>query len=204
MNANAFEAGSFDIAWSEGSWRNQPLTVLQTPSGSLTAEAEKGSDAWQMTWYGFARDSEHGLLRPFTTPIAIEVDFIASMTEQFDQAGLLLRVDSKHWVKAGAEFADGFLRVGAVVTDTYSDWSSAPVPHWSGKKITVRASLADGAVTVRARAEDEPFELVRLAPFTTHGEEPVHAGPYLCAPSRTGFRAEFTGWRAGPAERSLH
>jgi hypothetical protein len=204
MNETTFEAGSIDIAWSEGSWRNPPVAVVEAQSGALMAEAEKGSDAWQITSYGFARDSEHSLLRPFTTGTAVEVDFIASMTEQFDQAGLLLRVDSTRWVKAGTEFADGVLRLGVVVTDTCSDWSTTPAPQWSGKKVTLRASLSDGALTVRARAEEEPFELVRLAPFPANREEPIKAGPYLCAPSRAGFHAEFTVWRAGASDRSLH
>src|SRR5690606_41566187 len=45
----------------------------------------------------------------------------------------------------------------------YSDWSVAPVPGWAGRLVTVRASRAGDAVTVRARVDDEPFRLVRVA-----------------------------------------
>lgn len=205
MEENHFPpAETGPVSWEEGSWRNQPASVTGTSTGGLLAEAVRGSDAWQRTSYGFVRDSEHGLLRPFAPGTAVEVAFVASMTEQFDQAGLLLRIDSEHWVKAGTEFADGILRLSVVATNTYSDWSAAPVPDWSGKTVTIRASLSDGALTIRARADREAFELVRVVPFSTDKPEPIHAGPYLCAPSRDGFQVEFTSWRVGMSDPSLH
>jgi regulation of enolase protein 1 (concanavalin A-like superfamily) len=204
MNETHFPPAGTVVAWSDGFWRNQPSSVSGTPAGGLLAEAVKGSDAWQHTSYGFVRDSEHGLLHPFAPGTAVEVDFVAFMTEQFAQAGLIVRVNSGCWVKAGTEFSDGTLRLSVVATNTCSDWSTAPVPHWSGKTATIRASLSDGALILRAKADTEPFELVRVVPFITDRPEPIQAGPYLCAPSRSGFQAEFIGWRTGAGDPSLH
>jgi regulation of enolase protein 1 (concanavalin A-like superfamily) len=103
-------------------------------------------------------------------------------------------------VKAGLEFADGVLNLGAVVTLGRSDWSVAPV-DWNGRRVTVRVSRAEESLTVRARVDDEPFRLVRVAPFV--GGE-VTAGPFLCAPTRTGFTARFLGWRTTAADTALH
>ena len=91
------------------------------------------------------------------------VSFRLDYTEQFDQAGLFLRVDEHEWVKAGVEISDGVAQLGAVVTHRTSDWSVAPVPEWVGRVVTVRASRSGDAVTVRARVDDEPLRLVRLA-----------------------------------------
>ncbi len=111
-------------------------------------------------------------------------------------------MDSEHWIKAGVEYADGTPRVGAVVTDTYSDWSSAPVPEWAGQVVTVRASWEDEAVTIRAGATGKPLQFVRLARFAASHN--VQAGPYLCAPTRAGLDVEFTGWRLDSPDASLH
>jgi len=192
------------IPWAEGNWHNSPVSVGEGTNGSLRVEAAAGSDSWQKTSYGFARDSAHGLLRAFEIDTAVEVEFIADMSQQFDQAGLIVRVDAEHWVKAGTEFVDGMLRLSTVVTDRYSDWSTAPVPHWQGKKVTVRASWADGALSVRAKTDDEQFELIRLAPWVHQEKAIVVAGPYLCAPERAGYVAEFTDWRIGPRDKTLH
>ncbi|WP_431246447.1 DUF1349 domain-containing protein [Leifsonia xyli] len=203
-DTNTSDAEMLTIPWTRANWRNAPVSATETAAGGLRVEAVRGSDAWQKTSYGFERDSEHGLLRPFEIDTAVEVQFLADMSEQFDQAGVIVRVDENHWVKAGTEFADGVLRVSAVVTDIYSDWSTAPVPGWQNRRVTIRMSWATGALSIRARCDDEDFELIRLAPWNPHERSVVQAGPYLCAPERSGFRAEFISWRVGPRDAALH
>lgn len=128
--------------------------------------------------------------------------FVAAFEEQFDQAGVFLRINEFKWIKAGVEFADSNPQLGAVVTDGSSDWSVAPVPSWSGRKVTVRASRSKDAVTIRARVDDEPFRLVRLAPFDA--DAVVSAGPFCCAPTRSGLDVRFLSWVVTPADSSLH
>lgn len=82
----------------EGRWTHEPVAAA-FQGGRLTVTAEEGSDAWRHTAYGFVHDSEHGLLAPMPAEGAVEVSFILDYTEQFDQAGLLLRV--RHGVDQG-------------------------------------------------------------------------------------------------------
>jgi regulation of enolase protein 1 (concanavalin A-like superfamily) len=130
--------------------------------------------------------------------VTFDVDF----DQQFDQAGVLVRLDPEHWVKAGVEFVDGAPQLGAVVTHEVSDWSAAPVPAWAGAAVTVRVSRAGDALTIRARRKGEEWRFVRLAPWPP--DLPAQAGPYCCAPTRAGLRVRFTGWRVGPADDRLH
>ena len=83
----------------------------------LVVTAQEGSDAWRLTSYGFVHDSEHALVAPFPIDTAMEVEFTADFSAQFDQAGIFVRVSAERWVKAGVEFTDGLPFVGAVVTD---------------------------------------------------------------------------------------
>ncbi|MFG2101862.1 DUF1349 domain-containing protein [Micromonospora echinaurantiaca] len=190
------------VDWTEGGWWNEPLRVEDGPAGELLVEPADGSDLWRHTSYGFMHDDAPALLAPFPAGSAVEVSFRLDYTGQFDQAGVLVRVDERTWVKAGVEVSDGQPQVGAVVTREFSDWSVAPVPEWVGREITVRASRAGDALTVRARAGGEPWRLVRLAPLAP--EAVATAGPYCCAPTRAGLRVRFTGWRRGPADAALH
>ena len=189
------------VPWSRGSWTTTPVEVTEDGPDLLVTAAE-GSDAWRHTSYGFVRDDAHALLAPLADPGAVEVTFEVGFGEQFDQAGLILRADAETWLKAGVEVSDGALQVGAVVTVGRSDWSVAPVPEWAGRQVTVRASRTGDAVTVRARVDDEPFRLVRVAPFPVG--VPVGAGPYCCAPTRAGLVVRFRQWRTGPADTALH
>lgn len=189
------------MTWTEGAWTHAPASAV--PEGDhLLVEAVEGSDAWRVTSYGFVHDSEHALVAPLPPDAAVEVTFVAAFAEQFDQAGVFLRASDEVWVKAGVEYADGVPQVGAVVTTPVSDWSVAPVPDWSGREVTVRASRSGDAVTIRAGLVGEPLRLVRVAPFPADAD--VHAGPYCCAPTRAGLAVRFTRWAIGPADSSLH
>lgn len=189
------------IPWSSGVWSHFPAAVVEQ-GAELRVTAVEGSDAWLHTEYGFVHDSEHALLAPLAVGEAVEVAFRADLHEQFDQAGVFVRLDEERWVKAGVEFADGSPQLGAVVTDGMSDWSAGPVPEWAARIVTIRASRSPSALTIRARVDDEPWRLVRLAPFAR--DAPAHAGPYLCAPTRAGLTVSFMSWRVGPADTALH
>lgn len=189
------------VPWSDGRWTTAPADAREDGDGLLVTAAE-GSDAWRTTAYGFVHDTEHALLAPLEPGTAMEVTFTGDFSAEFDQAGMFVRVDDENWTKAGVEFADGALQLGAVVTHRYSDWSVAPVPDWAGRPITVRVSRAGDAIVVRARAGEEPFRLVRIAHLAP--EAAATAGPMVCAPSRAGLTVRFASWTTGPADASIH
>jgi regulation of enolase protein 1 (concanavalin A-like superfamily) len=190
-----------DIPWTDGTWTTEPAAV-RIHAGGMDVTAREGSDAWRTTSYGFVHDTEQALLAPLPQGTAVEVAFDLDHSAQFDQAGVFVRVDAVTWIKAGVERSDGEDGLGAVVTRGVSDWSLAPVPAWSGRRVTIRASRSGDALTVRARVEDEPWRLVRVAPLDP--DAVVTAGPFCCAPTRAGFTARFASWRRGPADAALH
>lgn len=192
---------STELAWSRGEWTNQPAAVVEDGADLLVTAAE-GSDAWRVTSYGFVHDTEHALLAPFPLDSAMEVEFTAAFSQQFDQAGIFVRVSAGHWVKAGVEFADGAAQLGAVVTDRFSDWSLAPVPEWNGGRVRVRISRSGDALTIRAAAGTGPLQLVRVVPFSP--ELAAFAGPFTCAPTRAGLTVPFHFWRVSPPDSQLH
>jgi regulation of enolase protein 1 (concanavalin A-like superfamily) len=188
------------IDWDAGRWTNQPASVREEGTDLLVTAVE-GSDAWRTTSYGFVHDTEHALVVPLENGRAVEVDFVAEFSEQFDQAGVFLRADDRHWIKAGVEFVDGAPQVGAVVTWPNSDWSASPVPGWAGRTVTIRASRSGDAVTFRAGVDGQ-LALIRLAPVPP--DATLEAGPMVCAPTRAGLTVRFTGWRETAADASLH
>jgi len=190
-----------DIAWASGTWTNAPARV-EVRGDEMRVTAVEGSDAWRITSYGFVHDTEHALLAPFDPGTAIEVSFRLDFSAQFDQAGIFAKVDDSTWIKAGIERSDGEESLGAVVTRGVSDWSLSPVPGWHGRLVTIRASRSGNALTIRARVDDEPWRLVRVAPLDP--DAAVTAGPMCCAPSRADLTVLFTAWRTGPEDASLH
>ena len=189
------------IDWSTGSWLHEPASH-DVSDGRLIITTDDQSDFWRLTGYGFTHYSGHALLTELPPDSAMEVEFSADWAHEFDQAGLLLHADESHWVKAGVELADDVLGLGAVVTDERSDWSVGRVPEWMGQRIRIRVSRTSDAISVRARAGDEPWRLVRLAPIDP--DLTWFAGPLAASPTRAGLEVAFHEWETTEPDASLH
>ncbi len=189
------------VPWNAGSWTNKPVATALTPLG-LKVTATPNSDAWRGADDGSVASSQNSLLVDFKPGMAMEVEFIADMIDQFDQAGLFIRVSDENWAKAGMELVDGQLRLGAVVTKGLSDWSSCGVADWNGRAIRVRASWQCNTVVVRAKVDGEQFRLVRWFPLDE--SLAVQAGPYVASPKRAGMSITFTDWSITDADERVH
>lgn len=190
-----------DIPWSAGTWTHAPAAIEESGTDLLVTAVE-GSDAWRITSYGFIHDSEHALLTDLPRESAVEVEFTTAFSQQFDQAGVFVRISDTHWVKAGVEFADGSPQLGAVVTDGRSDWSLAPVPEWLNRRVRLRVSRSGDALTIRAAVDGGELRLVRVVPLDP--ELDAQAGPFVCAPTRAGLTVPLHAWRRTDPDGSLH
>ena len=189
------------VNWDSGEWLNPP-PKFEVTAGELEVTSGNESDFWNHTGYEFVHDNGHALLVPFLPNTAMELEFSASWTAPFDQAGMFVYANSDNWTKAGVEFADGVLGVGAVVTARNSDWSVGHVSDWMGKPIRVRVSRTTNSITVRAKAGEGPWRLVRLAPIA--GDLEWFAGPLVASPSREGLVVRFRSWEILEADSALH
>ncbi|HWL87470.1 MAG TPA: DUF1349 domain-containing protein [Polyangiaceae bacterium] len=189
------------VLWNEARWLNEPPRVdfdwdhLMVTTGDRT-------DFWRTTSYGFIHDNGHALLAEFPVGCAIEVTYEAALEALFDQAGVMVRVDARTWVKAGVELSDGVPQLGAVATRDFSDWSMAPAREWIKTPITVRASRSGDALTIRARKDRGPWQMVRVTPLDP--DAAATAGPFCCSPTRAGLVVRFTRFIRGPADARLH
>lgn len=76
------------------------------------------------------------------------------------------------------------------------------MPEWAGRTLRVRASRLADALVVRAGTDGEPLRLVRVAPFP--GDLDAAAGPFVCAPTRSGLEVVFRTWERTDADTALH
>jgi hypothetical protein len=181
-------------------WLNEP-PVWSNENGCLTVQTGNETDFWRETHYGFVRDDGHVYGREVAGDFSVSVRFSAEYRELYDQAGLMVRVDERNWLKAGIEFTDGRHHLSAVVTRDFSDWSVLPLEGDPGE-VSLRICRYAEAVRVEYALGGGGFEMLRLgylAPSAT-----AFAGMMCCSPKREGLVARFRDFQVGEAQWELH
>jgi regulation of enolase protein 1 (concanavalin A-like superfamily) len=183
-------------------WLNEPAAFSGTTT-DLSLVTRENTDFWQQTFYGFQRDSGHAYLTPVSGDFTASVIVRGDYQELYDQAGLMLRIDQRQWIKTGVEYTDGLMHFSVVVTNGTSDWSVIPL-HGSNAAdaIGVRLTRHGDAVRVQFSINDAAWQLARLAPFSS---DQASVGIMACSPERGGFEATFNDLTVGaPISRNLH
>ncbi|XQA80037.1 DUF1349 domain-containing protein [Xanthomonas sacchari] len=188
--------------WEAGTWLNAPKVHRILPGGVLEVVTDKGGDFWRETHYGFTRDSGHflGIAAParFTCQLRVRGKF----EQLYDQAGLMVRVDERRWVKAGIELSDGRPMLSSVLTDGRSDWATGPYEA-DASDFWMRATVDKGVLRLQVSRDEKSWPLVRLCPFPVASSYLV--GPMTCTPEREGLMVRFSDWSLGPVlGKDLH
>jgi regulation of enolase protein 1 (concanavalin A-like superfamily) len=186
---------------SNGVWLNEPAR-WSAEGDSLQIVTDNATDFWRETHYGFTRDSGHFLGFPAGEAFTAELRVRADFQTLYDQAGIMVRVDAQHWVKAGIEFSDGRAMLASVLTDGQSDWATAPYEH-DARDFRMRATVADGVLRLQVSADGKLWPLMRLAPFPKASSCLV--GPMACTPERAGLNVAFSAFLLmPPLGKDLH
>ncbi len=182
-------------------WLNEPPEwsaegrVLQVTTGDRT-------DFWRSTFYGFIRDDGHLMYQPTPGDFTASVTLTARYEELYDQCGLMVRVDDRHWLKTGVEYTDGAEHMSTVVTRDFSDWSITAPPVEQGD-LRLRVTRHGEALRSEYSKGDGGWHLLRLAYLDM--PETVAVGVMCCSPQRAGLHVGFRDFTIGPPiSRSLH
>ncbi|KAL0810637.1 hypothetical protein ABMA28_010746 [Loxostege sticticalis] len=197
MESSAFDKFSFK----DCHWLNEPKQWRVDEKDILVATTDNKTDFWQGTWYNFHFNTGHvyglQIRDDFTFTVCVEADF----TTLYDQAGLMIYLDEKHWLKAGIEYNDGQPMIGSVLTNEVSDWATG-VYTGNPRKFWLRLTRTKGVVCVKYSIDNETWTLLRLCPF--YGGE-CFVGPMCCSPQREGLAVKFSDVKiCKPAEDILH
>jgi uncharacterized protein len=168
-------------------WLNEPAR-WSVADGELKVTADPGTDFWRTTGYGYTRDTGHLYGTRIDREFDLSVRVRGAYGAQYDQAGAMVRVDERRWLKAGVEYFDGRMRLSTVVTLDYSSWAIGELPRGT-TEIALHLARRGDSVEVRYAAEGEPDELAAVV-YVPPGE-PVIAGAMCAAPEGPGFEASF-------------
>ncbi|MDX2240252.1 MAG: DUF1349 domain-containing protein [Leptolyngbyaceae cyanobacterium bins.302] len=118
----------------------------------------------------------------------VSVKFRGQYKDLYDQAGLMIRVDDKHWIKTGIEYVDGMQHLSAVVTHEYSDWSMTPLvnPPETFQLRVERVGEAIHLASWNAKTGYQPFRMTYLPDAI-----PLQVGVMCASPQGNGYEVVF-------------
>jgi uncharacterized protein len=168
-------------------WLNEPAEWSEQ-RGSLIVTAGAGTDFWRITGYGYVRDNGHLYAEQLAGDFELSMRVSGSYAAQYDQAGAMVRLDERRWLKTGVEYFDGRPRFSTVITLEHSSWAIADLPA-DVSELQLLLTRRGDAVEVRYSAGDGEMQLAALA-YLPPGHQ-VLAGAMCAAPEGTGFQVTF-------------
>ncbi len=171
-------------------WLNEPREWNALGNG-LTARSEPKTDFWRKTHDGGIRDSGHFYFDSVVGDFSARVKIRGEYNSQYDQAGLMVRIDERTWLKCGIEYVDGQQFASAVVTRNYSDWSIVPLQNPPATWIQCERQGTTFAVSYSLDGTE--FEMIRQLFLTDETDQQV--GMMLAAPKGKGFSVRFEDYR---------
>jgi uncharacterized protein len=168
-------------------WLNEPSAWSEQGS-DLIVTADAATDFWRITGYGYVRDNGHLYGEVVAGDFDLSMRVRGSYAEQYDQAGAMVRVDERRWLKTGIEYFDGRMRFSTVVTLGHSSWALADLPQASGE-LGLLLSRRGDSVEVRYAVDDGPHELAAIVYLPP--DDAVLAGAMCAAPEGSGFQVTF-------------
>lgn len=158
----------------------------------ISVTVDPKTDYWQVTHYGFIRDNGPFYFTEQSGDFQATVKVKGAYKELFHQAGLMIRINDKNWIKTGIEYVDGVQNVSAVVTRDFSDWSVVP-RHDSPEAIWLKLIRKGDYVQVEYSFDNKEFSMLRLAYFPPKVKAQI--GPVAAAPGKLPFNVEFEDFK---------
>jgi uncharacterized protein len=129
-------------------WLNEPAK-WSTNGSDVLVSTEASTDFWRVTGESpdAVRDNGHLYGEMVSGNFDLTVDVQGEFSEQYDQAGVMVRLDDRQWFKTGIEWYEGSPRFSTVVTFGYSNWMLTDIPE-PFDRLGIRVAYQGNAVEV--------------------------------------------------------
>lgn len=175
----------------EMQWFNEP-TKWNIQDNKLKMDVTPQSDYWRITHYGFTVDDGPFYYTTRGGEFEVEVKISGDYKTRYDQMGLMLRIDEKHWIKTGIEYVDGVYNFSTVSTNEYSSWSVIALQD-KPDYIWIKAIRRIDAVEIFYSLDGKNYIMSNLAYFPE--QKPAMIGMMAASPDGDGFEAVFEDFK---------
>ena len=170
-------------------WLNEP-TCYRLGQG-LEISTDEKTDFWQNTHYGFQKDDGHCLLTRCYSDFSLMTHVEFQPRDQYDQCGLMVRGDSRNWIKVSTEYeSEQVSRLGSVVTNMgYSDWATQDI-NSAHRRMWYRINKRGNDFLIEYSYDGQSWFQMRITHLHKITDD-CEIGVYACSPSGKEFRCCF-------------
>jgi regulation of enolase protein 1 (concanavalin A-like superfamily) len=159
---------------------------------TLSVTTAPKTDFWRKTHSGYITDNGHFYYQQVSGDFSAEVKVSGQYNALYDQAGLMLRIDSETWIKCGIEYLEGVQHASTVVTRDFSDWSVVTLPQ-NPPSLWLRLTRTGDTIEIHFSLDGSQYTMLRQAYLPP--VEMISVGMMCCAPIGDGFTVVFEGYR---------
>jgi regulation of enolase protein 1 (concanavalin A-like superfamily) len=170
-------------------WTNKP-PVWREDGDDIFVQSAGQTDFWRITHDGGVRDNGHFFHCQVSGDFDARVQVFGQYQDQYDQAGLMVRIDESNWLKCGIELKDGVQYASTVVTRGWSDWSVIRLPK--PESIWLEIHRRDQTFEVRYSLDNDRYQLMRQSYLPV--KDTAQVGLMIASPIGDGFEAVFRGY----------
>jgi regulation of enolase protein 1 (concanavalin A-like superfamily) len=168
-------------------WFNEPASAKQSGEKIIVTTKAK-TDFWRKTFYGYVTDNGHFFFLPVAGDFTFESRVAGKYAALYDQAGLMVRIDSGNWLKCGLELVDVIGHASVVVTRDFSDWSTVR-GITTNDPIWWRIVCKGSSLEVLYSLDGKNFTSTRLGYLPLQAS--MDTGIMCCSPEGAGFECTF-------------
>jgi regulation of enolase protein 1 (concanavalin A-like superfamily) len=169
------------------SWMNKPAQE-QFSEGELNVRAHGKTDFWRKTFFGYITDNGHFMYLPASGDFTFQARVNGNYSSLYDQAGLMVRLDEKHWMKCGTELVEDKRWASVVFTHDFSDWSTMEDLTQRGP-VYWRVARRKDSIEAQCSIDGEKYLTIRQGYFPPKVK--VMVGLMCAAPEGQGFDCTF-------------
>ena len=170
-------------------WLNEPKKYFFDQGLHLITKSK--TDFWQKTHYGFRRDDGHCLLTNIQGDFSLKTRVHFNPKSQYDQCGIIARIDSENWIKCSIEYEDQEIsRLGSVVTNYgFSDWATQDISS-DIKSVMYQLSKREQDFLLEYSLDGRKWYQMRVAHLHQF-KGSIDVGIYACSPIGEEFECKF-------------
>lgn len=172
-------------------WLNEPPQWSESDR-QITVKTAPKTDFWRITHYDFIRDSGHFYFDAIATDFTVDVKIRGNYQDLYDQAGIMIRANEKHWIKTGIEYVNGVQNLSAVATHDYSDWSMTPLTH-APEYLQLRVERCQETIQIFYREQSSDYIPFRMTYLPT--SEALQVGIMCASPEGDGYLVTFENYQ---------